>query len=242
MRLLQPAHQRQNFANPPGTNALLSSRSMAPVWLVLRLYVGWQWLLASWHKLAGTSSIGWVRDGSVDGKLVHHGDKLFAFWQAAVAPPKSGVPQIGYPWYREFLLLLMHQQAQHWFAYLIAGGEFTVGLCLVLGGFTALAAGAGALLNFNYMLAGSASLNPVRFAAEGLLLLAWKTAGYVGLDRWLLPLLGTPWQPGQLLQRGVGSVPGAGRIALARSRSQPSSRVRVRSGRLHRRGHLARAR
>jgi len=27
-----------------------------------------------------------------------------------------------------------------------------------------------------------------------LLVLAWKTAGYIGLDRFLLPLLGTPWR------------------------------------------------
>ena len=27
-----------------------------------------------------------------------------------------------------------------------------------------------------------------------LLVLAWKNAGYIGLDRFLLPLLGTPWQ------------------------------------------------
>ncbi|CAN5175477.1 hypothetical protein BH18CHL2_BH18CHL2_00990 [soil metagenome] len=25
--------------------------------------------------------------------------------------------------------------------------------------------------------------------------MAWKTAGYYGLDRILLPLRGTPWQP-----------------------------------------------
>jgi hypothetical protein len=27
-----------------------------------------------------------------------------------------------------------------------------------------------------------------------LLILAWKNAGYIGLDRYLLPLLGTPWK------------------------------------------------
>ena len=27
-----------------------------------------------------------------------------------------------------------------------------------------------------------------------LLVLAWKTAGYIGLDRFLMPLLGTPWK------------------------------------------------
>jgi thiosulfate dehydrogenase [quinone] large subunit len=26
------------------------------------------------------------------------------------------------------------------------------------------------------------------------LMLAWKVAGYYGLDRYLLPLLGTPWR------------------------------------------------
>ena len=27
-------------------------------------------------------------------------------------------------------------------------------------------------------------------------MLAWKVAGYYGVDRWLLPMLGTPWHPG----------------------------------------------
>jgi thiosulfate dehydrogenase [quinone] large subunit len=31
-----------------------------------------------------------------------------------------------------------------------------------------------------------------------LLILAWKTAGWYGLDRWLLPLVGTPWAAGRV--------------------------------------------
>ena len=27
-------------------------------------------------------------------------------------------------------------------------------------------------------------------------MLAWKVAGYYGVDRYLLPMLGTPWRPG----------------------------------------------
>jgi thiosulfate dehydrogenase [quinone] large subunit len=27
-------------------------------------------------------------------------------------------------------------------------------------------------------------------------MLAWKVAGYYGVDRYLLPMLGTPWHPG----------------------------------------------
>jgi thiosulfate dehydrogenase [quinone] large subunit len=47
------------------------------------------------------------------------------------------------------------------------------------------------------MMAGSASTNPVLFVLAVLLMLAWKNAGWIGLDRWLLPALGTPWQPGR---------------------------------------------
>jgi len=31
--------------------------------------------------------------------------------------------------------------------------------------------------------------------------LAWKTAGWWGLDRWILPALGTPWRPGLIFRR-----------------------------------------
>src|SRR5439155_1301618 len=58
----------------------------------------------------------------------------------------------------------------------------------------AIAAVAGAFMNMNFMLAGSASSNPVLLILAVVLILAWKTAGYLGLDRFLLPLLGTPWQ------------------------------------------------
>jgi thiosulfate dehydrogenase [quinone] large subunit len=62
-------------------------------------------------------------------------------------------------------------------------------------------------LNLNYMLAGSASLNPVLFSGALLLIVARRSAGYVGLDRWLLPLLGTPWQPGWLFHRPARPLP-----------------------------------
>jgi thiosulfate dehydrogenase [quinone] large subunit len=33
------------------------------------------------------------------------------------------------------------------------------------------------------------------------LMLAWKVAGYYGVDRYLLPRLGTPWRPGVAFAR-----------------------------------------
>ncbi|MGA2286739.1 MAG: DoxX family protein, partial [Dehalococcoidia bacterium] len=58
----------------------------------------------------------------------------------------------------------------------------------------------GAAMNFNYLLAGSASTNPVLFVIALLILLGWKVSGWIGVDRWLLPALGTPWQPGSVFR------------------------------------------
>ena len=42
--------------------------------------------------------------------------------------------------------------------------------------------------------AGSASTNPMLFTIAIGLILAWKVAGYIGVDYYLLPALGTPWR------------------------------------------------
>jgi thiosulfate dehydrogenase [quinone] large subunit len=85
-------------------------------------------------------------------------------------------------------------EAYTWFGRLIAYGEMVVGIALVLGAFTGFAAFFSGFMNWNFMLAGSASTNPVLFAAAVGLILAWKISGRIGVDYFLLPLLGTPWQ------------------------------------------------
>ena len=54
-------------------------------------------------------------------------------------------------------------------------------------------------MNVSFMLAGTLSSNPVMFALTVFLVLGWKVAGWLGLDRWLLPMLGTPWYRGTAL-------------------------------------------
>ena len=49
-------------------------------------------------------------------------------------------------------------------------------------------------MNWNFMMAGSASVNPLFFVVSVGLILAWKVAGYVGADFFLLHWLGTPWR------------------------------------------------
>ena len=59
-------------------------------------------------------------------------------------------------------------------------------------------------MNMNYMLAGSISTNPILLLLSIFLILAWKTAGWWGLDRWVLIDLGTPWSPGLAFQPKTG--------------------------------------
>ena len=79
----------------------------------------------------------------------------------------------------------------------VSGGTFA----LILGIFVGLAAFFGGFMNMNYLLSGTVSTNPMLLAIAILLVLAWKTAGWWGLDRWLLGVLGTPWRPGYIFKR-----------------------------------------
>ena len=106
-----------------------------------------------------------------------------------------------------------------WFAKVVAVGEFMIGLGLIAGALVGIAAFSGTLLNVSFMLAGTTSSNPVLFALTVFLVLAWKVAGYWGLDRYLIPLLGSPWTPGTdqpapTTGRGRSSRPSVSRGAL----------------------------
>jgi thiosulfate dehydrogenase [quinone] large subunit len=145
------------------------------IWLPLRFFVGQEWLAAGEHKLRD--------DAWMDG-----GTALQGYWERAVAIPEQGRPAITYDWFPK----------------LVAIGEFAIGLGLIVGALVGIAAFFGTLLNFNFQLAGSASTNPVLFGLGVFLVLAWKVAGWWGLDRWLLPLLGTPWSPGRIVTHEEG--------------------------------------
>jgi thiosulfate dehydrogenase [quinone] large subunit len=76
-----------------------------------------------------------------------------------------------------------------------------VGVLLIIGLFTGIAAFVGAVMNFSYVFAGTAGVNPLFIIISLFLIMAWRVAGWYGLDRVVLPKLGTPWQPGTLFRR-----------------------------------------
>lgn len=165
--------------DPPVALALFQSTKFAWLWLIIRLYLGYSWLTSGWGKISNPA---WAT-----------GQPLRGFWENAVAIPEAGRPAIAFDWYRNFIQFMLNTQAYEWFADLIMYGELLVGIALILGAFTGIAAFAGSFMNWNFIMAGSASTNGLMLTLAVLLILAWKVAGWFGLDRWLLPMLGTPW-------------------------------------------------
>src|ERR1044071_535560 len=90
---------------------------------------------------------------------------------------------------------MLNTGAYAWFAKVVLFGEMAIGIALILGAFTAVAAFAGGFLNWNFGMAGSASTNGLLFAIATWLVRAWKTAGWIGLDRWILPRVARIWEP-----------------------------------------------
>jgi thiosulfate dehydrogenase [quinone] large subunit len=168
--------------DPVRWRLLLGNVFFALLWLPLRFFVGRDWLSAGWHKITDPE---WMQGGAA----------LQAYWERAVAIPEQGRPPITYDWFRQFLQYMLDNGWYEWFAKLIAWGEVLVGFGLLVGALVGIAAFFGTVMNFSFMLAGSTSTNPVLFGLAVFLVLAWKVAGFWGLDRWLLPALGTPWQP-----------------------------------------------
>jgi thiosulfate dehydrogenase [quinone] large subunit len=177
---------------PPFARFLFNNRAAGLFWLPIRILVGYSFLDAGLHKF---NDPGWVSGGA----------SLLKYWTSAVAIPDAPArPAITYDWYRDFLNLLINNHAEGWFALLITFGEIAVGIGLIFGILTGIAAFFGALMNVSYLLAGSTSSNPVLFTFAIGIVLAWKVAGYYGVDRFLLPRLGTPWHRGSAFQRTTG--------------------------------------
>jgi thiosulfate dehydrogenase [quinone] large subunit len=176
--------------DPKVWKLLMGSTYLALIWMPIRFFVGREWLAAGEHK---------VRDDAwMDG-----GTALQGYWERATTVPEGrpAAPAGTYGWFEDFLSYMLRHEWYDWFAKVIAVGEVLVGIGLIVGALVGIAAFFGTLMNFNFQLAGSASTNPVLFGLGVLLVLGWKVAGWVGVDRVLLPMLGTPWKRGRLLER-----------------------------------------
>jgi thiosulfate dehydrogenase [quinone] large subunit len=127
--------------DPVLLRGVLADVRFAPIWLAVRVVLGWLWLDGGWSRLQGVSG--------------------------------SGDP--------------------------LALGFTLAGIALILGVLTGPAAFVGGCLSIGLWDSAGVLVVTLLFAAVVWLVLAWKTAGWIGFDRWLLPLIGMPWRGGELL-------------------------------------------
>ena len=200
---------------------LFGSSQTAWIWLIARVWLGWEWLQAGWGKvfggnitwrfwnwgdaaysLTGDANIGWIRSGTVtvDGAEQARGvgDAVAGFAQGAIESSEGPHPDVAYSWYVNFLEWV-RDTAHPVLGFLVAFGELFIGVALIVGAFVGIAAFFGSTLNFSFVFAGSAGVNPAMLVVSGLLILAWRNAGWYGADRKLLPALGTPWRRGDTI-------------------------------------------
>jgi thiosulfate dehydrogenase (quinone) large subunit len=169
------------FVGPSGNlrsaDWLFRSKSASVVWLVARLWLGYEWLNAGYQKLWGSEKAAFWYGGGA-------GVKGFA--GAGVAGSATGKGGASYGWWAAFLHNFVIPNAS-WIAKAVTLAEIVIGALLILGLFTGAAAFAGLGLNGIYMFSGSAGVNPAFAIVALLLILAWRNAGYLGLDRFALP-------------------------------------------------------
>jgi thiosulfate dehydrogenase [quinone] large subunit len=176
--------QYVEIPEPKLSRLLFADTRLAWLWLVIRVYVGWQWLEAGWAKFNNPA---WIGPSA--------GTAITGFFKGALAKTAGAHPDVS-GWYGAFIQNFAMPNA-HTFSYLITFGEIAVGVGLILGIFTGIAAFFGSFMNLNFLFAGTVSVNPLLFVLQLFLILGWRIAGWIGVDRYLLPYLGTPWAKGK---------------------------------------------
>ena len=138
-RLIHPPMTPDQFREPRWARFLFASTTAAWLWLVLRLYMAYVFIPAGWGKI--TSGKWLFGDGSPI--------------QGLVGGAVSSEDTPG--WYVWFLQNVVQPNASL-FATLVALGELAVGLGLLVGLLTGIAAFGGVFLNANFVLAGVARI------------------------------------------------------------------------------------
>lgn len=151
-------------------NFLRENKIAAGILTVLRLYLGYAWMTAGYHKLAdGFDATGYLTN--------------------AVANPVKGPDgSMVYGWYVAFLENFALPNAEI-FNTLIPIGEFLVGLGLILGCLTTAAMFFALVMNFSFFLAGTVSHNPTDIFLGAIILFSGFNAGKYGLDYWVVPFI-----------------------------------------------------
>ncbi len=150
--------------------------------LLLRLYLGYAFLMAGIGKWQSGFN-GKAVSGFLKGGLSKTSDALLATQGAEAAAHPSVSDTWG--WIISNILLPNAEVL----AFLVKSGEVLIGLGLILGCFTTLAAIFGMTMNFAFLLTGTVSTNP-QMVLGFLAIIVMGAASYeIGLDRFFMKKL-----------------------------------------------------
>lgn len=162
------------------TDFLTTDKRSAILWLLLRVYVGYEWFIAGWDKLFIKHTLIWnTAWAGIDAGGPVKGFLMGSLAKAYAVAEHHDVSM----WYAWFINHIALPNAAL-LANIVTFGEILVGLGLILGLFTTAAATFGAVMNFNYLFAGTVSTNPWLLLLQIFILCGHKVAGWIGLDRY----------------------------------------------------------
>ena len=159
-----------NFLGTPSTRPSLkpftwlrNSLAMSLVWTAARVWLGIMWLQAGVSKIWGAESPAFMHNGGAGvAGFAGHGTPAYSWWGSFMH--SFVVPNAG------------------WIAVSVALAEFAIGVLLVAGLFTRVAALASLGLLFTYVMSGTASVCAFYALFAIVLLVMWRTASYIGAD------------------------------------------------------------
>jgi thiosulfate dehydrogenase [quinone] large subunit len=140
---------------------LKNSKLAALAWTAMRVWLGIMWIQAGSAKLWGVESAAFLHGTGVAG-FAAHGTPAYSWWgsflHSVVLPNADGI------------------------GILVAVSEFTIGILLVAGLFTRLAALGSLALLFTYVMSGTASVCAFYALFAIVILVMWRTSSWIGID------------------------------------------------------------
>ncbi|EPD51050.1 hypothetical protein HMPREF1210_02241 [Paenisporosarcina sp. HGH0030] len=148
---------------------LRHNKNVSILLAVLRVYLGYTWVMAGWGKIAS---------GQFDAS---------GFLQGALANATGEHPAVQ-GWWVVFLENVAIPNVEI-FNTLVPWGEFLVGIGLLVGCFTKTAVFFGLAMNFAYLFSGTTSTNPQLVLLSMFILVSAINAGRYGVDGMIMPTL-----------------------------------------------------
>jgi thiosulfate dehydrogenase [quinone] large subunit len=149
-------------ANLQVWESLKGSKLAAVAWTAMRVWLGAMWIQAGSAKLWGAEAAGFLHGGSGVAGFAAHGTPAYSWWGSFLHG--FVVPNAG------------------WIGVLVAVSEFAIGVALVAGLFTRLAALGSLALLFTYVMSGTASVCAFYALFAIMILVMWRTSSWIGAD------------------------------------------------------------